>query len=111
MSSLFSKDDAKCITLDLKTILYKENWREIFLEPETRLGNRLGIDYLRACTESISIEYKENILNFSQNSTEELGGVIWDTGLLMTDFLIEFANEMLLNKSCLEIGCGTGVRL
>lgn len=87
---------------------YRECWIDIYND-HLVTGGRLGIDFVRASLSSIDILVGDKTLTIEQKlNNEELSGVVWDAGLLITDFLK--TNETLLeNKTVLDLGCGTGV--
>lgn len=100
-------------------------------------GNRLGIVYTRSLLESIPIVLRiqkqcssgedavvERIELFLQQDCMGLlaiSGVIWDAGLLLVDFLVDYQlcpSKYLSSPTCcpaismdkcLDLGCGTGV--
>jgi hypothetical protein len=86
-------------------------------EPE--LGQRLGIQYMKAMQETIVVKYGDLEYSFCQESMGLLAiaGVVWDAGLLMVDFLQTMQNKTMQNHvdltfdlgNVLDVGCGTGV--
>jgi hypothetical protein len=62
------------------------------------LGNRLGVPYMRAQQNEVEIIINKQLYIFNQSSLglSAISGVLWDAGLLITDFLIHYSN--LYNK-------------
>jgi predicted nicotinamide N-methyase len=84
---------------------------------DAAIGSRLGIDFMRAQSESLAINVYSKQLSLQQSHIGMLGisGVIWDCGLLMADFLCTYFGEerprisSLRLDRMLDLGCGTGI--
>lgn len=109
----------------------RRNWREIF---KIAMSSRsTGVPYMRAACPSIDIISSNAvidplILSFAQNVDDDVGGVIWDCGLLLVDCVLYMLRERIVpsDKSddnpndqnsddrpsswhVLDLGTGTGV--
>jgi hypothetical protein len=77
-----------------------------------RLGQNLGINYVRSLKDQLDIRICDDVISISQSSQSDLGitGVVWDCGLYMVDYLVHsFRNGSDFGDTILEIGCGTGI--
>ena len=90
------------------------------------LGSRLGVPYMRAQKESVSLKITLNnelvdvTMYQSSMGLMAISGVIWDCGLLMVDFLTQQCHKKNTSQdskyhiskplgNVLELGCGTGI--
>ena len=82
------------------------------------IGQRLGIQYVKASQSTISVSYGDVEVQFHQESMGlmAISGVVWDAGLFMVDFLQQLRSEVnadqersYLGDQVLDIGCGTGI--
>lgn len=66
-------------------------------------GNRLGVPYMRAQQTEVDIIINNELYVFNQSSLglTAISGVLWDAGILLTDFLIHYTN--LYNKYQLSL--------
>ena len=101
----------------------EEAWEvEMFGETSTT-GSRLGISYMRAqLTQTevclgpggrcASVTVKQDI-----EDRESISGVVWDAGLLLSDFIVDEVTKELQqhggqkppHRCILDLGCGTGI--
>ena len=80
-----------------------------------------GVPFVRAAASDISIICSNCIsdplcLLFAQNVNDDVGGVIWDCGLLLVDYLLAHFLELQNDLCCMkedycvvDLGTGTGV--
>ena len=102
------------------------------------IGQRLGVQYLKAVQEHVEVKVKDLTLTMHQDSMGlmAIAGAVWDAGMNMVDFLVTWENEseagvsepdndqldipstsnspdLSLNKfnmgNVLDLGCGTGI--
>jgi predicted nicotinamide N-methyase len=86
---------------------------------ENVIGSRLGIDFIKAQAETLTLRIYSEPLEIQQSHMGVLGisGVVWDCGLLMVDFLCTYFGRSRNSGSLsspilsnvLDLGCGTGV--
>lgn len=84
------------------------DWDEIY-SVDLPATNRLGIPYQRAAQEFIQVQVGDKQISIKQDD-HSISSVVWDAGLLTSDFLIQF----FIQEGCtlgrvVDIGCGTGV--
>lgn len=82
------------------------------MDPE--VGQRLGIQYIRASQPTIDVTYQGDTMTFHQESMGimAISGVVWDAGLLMVDFLVQSSLQgggSFDLGYAMDIGCGTGI--
>ena len=89
----------------------------IFLETEgtIEIGQRLGVSFVKSQEETVTINVEGRTIHIQQSplGVMAISGVVWDCGLLMTDYLQSVCtgpleSRLLLGKT-LDIGCGTGI--
>lgn len=96
-------------------------WRSLFDVPLT--ARSTGVPFIRAAAPSIEIICNSDNtaplrLSFAQDVNDDVGGVIWDCGLLLVDYVISLFADNKSSGSCehshkienvLDLGSGTGV--
>lgn len=95
------------------------DWRDLVygasIDPE--VGQRLGIQFMRASQPIIEVIYNGETVQYHQESMGimAISGVVWDAGLLLVDFLVH-SSLLDVNDTrkielgyTLDIGCGTGI--
>lgn len=93
------------------------DWRDVVygssVEPE--VGQRLGIQFVRASQPTIDVNCNGVSVKYHQESMGimAISGVVWDAGLLMVDFLVHSHTQGGSDDTglgyALDIGCGTGI--
>ncbi len=102
------------------------SWEDAMFGGSSSSGSRLGINYMRAQEPETEVQLggSDRTLRVRQHieDRESISGVVWDAGLLLTDFIvseIERRKRRKVNKSLissnqqtnyvLDLGCGTGI--
>jgi predicted nicotinamide N-methyase len=90
-----------------------ESWeRALFEETDApEVGQRLGIQYVRTLRPTIDVTIGNQLIQLHQESMGmmAISGVVWDAGLLVSDFIAQCADTTVPPDRVLDLGCGTGI--
>ena len=113
-SGLFKTGIIRMCNNDYKLTCFVEaDWQTYIFEAsaEPEVGQRLGIQYIKAMQPTIAVMIGDAEYQFHQESMGlmAISGVVWDAGLLLVDFLQEVQNATATFGRVLDVGCGTGI--
>lgn len=76
------------------------SWRAVIFGPEgdneaAQIGQRLGVQYLKAVQESVEVSIEEHTITVHQDSMGlvAIAGAVWDAGMYMVDFLTTWKEQ------------------